>query len=100
MFRAPLGLLSRKVPGLRNPLVPVVHIGRRIWNRLRYSKHPETGKRVSKVKPDSEWITDDVPELCIVDQDLWEAVKRRQGSVDWKRKIAISGGKRTFTLGN
>ena len=52
--------------------------GRRIWNRQRFSKHPETGKRVSRMNPPSEWLTHDVPTLQIVDDALWEAVKRRQ----------------------
>ena len=28
-----------------------------VWNRLRYVKNPDTGKRVSRLNPSSEWIT-------------------------------------------
>jgi len=28
-----------------------LYVGRLVWNRLRYMKDPETGKRVSKAKP-------------------------------------------------
>ena len=56
-----------------------LYIGQRIWNRLQYRKEPETSKRVSRLRPRSEWLTQDAPELLIVDQDLWDAVKERQG---------------------
>ena len=58
-----------------------LYIGRLIWNRLRYVKDPNTGKRVSRLNPESEWITKSVPDLCIVDQELWEAVKARQKAI-------------------
>lgn len=55
-----------------------LYIGRLIWNRLAYVKNPDTGNRVSRLNPESEWIVKDVPELRIVDQDVWETVKARQ----------------------
>ncbi|WP_415257083.1 recombinase family protein [Sulfitobacter sp.] len=55
-----------------------LYIGRRFWNRQRYSKHPETGKRVSRLNPTEDWITYEDPNLCIISQDLWGAVKDRQ----------------------
>lgn len=55
-----------------------LYIGRLIWNRLAYIKNPDTGKRVSRLNPKSEWIIKDVPELRIIDDDLWEKVKARQ----------------------
>ncbi|MEM1152419.1 MAG: recombinase family protein [Pseudomonadota bacterium] len=56
-----------------------LYIGRLIWNRLRYAKDPATGKRVSRLNPESEWLIRDVPELRIIDDALWERVKARQG---------------------
>jgi site-specific DNA recombinase len=56
-----------------------LYIGRLVWNRLRYIKDPDTGKRVSRLNPESEWIVKDVPEMRIVDQELWDKVKTRQG---------------------
>jgi site-specific DNA recombinase len=44
-------------------------------------KHPSSGKRVSRPNPQTEWVIRPVPELRIVDQDLWERVKLRQGEV-------------------
>jgi site-specific DNA recombinase len=56
-----------------------LYIGRLVWNRLTYVKNPDTGKRVSRLNPEADWIVKDVPELRIVNQDLWDAVKARQG---------------------
>lgn len=52
--------------------------GRRVWNRQRFSKHPDTGKRISRINPESDWMITELPELMIIDDALWEAVKRRQ----------------------
>jgi hypothetical protein len=58
-----------------------LYIGRLIWNRLRYLKDPSTGRRVSRLNPESAWITTEVPELRIVDDKLWQAVRKRQGKI-------------------
>ena len=58
-----------------------LYIGRLVWNRLRYIKDPETGKRVSRLNDEADWIVQDVPELQIVDQALWDRVKVRQGAL-------------------
>ena len=52
-----------------------------MWNRLRYVKNPETGKRVSRINPPEDWIVAEVPELRIVDDAQWKAVKDRQGEI-------------------
>src|SRR5262245_504332 len=57
-----------------------LYIGRLVWNRRRYIKHPETGKRIARVNPRSEWTTTDVPELRIIDETVWQAVKARQAA--------------------
>ena len=38
-----------------------LYIGRMVWNRQRFLKDPDTGKRVARPNPQSEWITKDVP---------------------------------------
>ncbi|MDX0174502.1 recombinase family protein [Sinorhizobium meliloti] len=58
-----------------------LYIGKLVWNRLAYLKNPDTGNRVSRLNDPSEWIVKDVPELRIVDQELWDAVKVRQGAM-------------------
>ncbi|WP_171239137.1 recombinase family protein [Ruegeria sp. HKCCA5763] len=59
-----------------------LYIGRLVWNRLRYIKDPETGRRVSRLNDPSKWIIAEVPELRIVGDELWEAVKQRQGEIE------------------
>ena len=58
-----------------------LYIGRLIWNRQRYVKDPSTGRRVSRLNPESDWVITEVPELRIVDDRLWQAVKDRQGEI-------------------
>ncbi|WDR01637.1 recombinase family protein [Devosia algicola] len=58
-----------------------LYIGRLIWNRLRYIKDPSTGKRVSRLNPESDWLIREVPELRIVDDALWQAVRDRQAVI-------------------
>ena len=58
-----------------------LYIGRLIWNRQRFLKDPETGKRVARLNPEDEWIIQEVPELRILDDDLWRAVKERQHEI-------------------
>ncbi len=58
-----------------------LYVGRLVWNRLRYVKNPETGKRVSRINPREDWIVTEVPELRIVDDGLWQEVKDRQGEI-------------------
>ncbi|WP_264996170.1 recombinase family protein, partial [Kozakia baliensis] len=68
-----------------------LYIGRLIWNRLRYLKDPETGKRVSRLNPESEWILQEVHELRIIEPDLWEAAKSRQATTTWSQKTRGEG---------
>ena len=55
-----------------------LYIGKLVWNRLTYIKNPDTGKRVSRLNPEADWITKDVSELRIVEDALWAKVKARQ----------------------
>ena len=59
---------------LANPM----YIGRYIWNRSKFIKDPATGKQKRIERPESEWMIQEMPELRIVPQDLWDAVQRRQ----------------------
>ena len=69
-----------------------LYIGRLVWNRLRYVKDPDTGKRISKLNPEDEWIAQDVPELRIVDQPVWDAVKARQGEMKASTQAKAKNG--------
>ena len=71
-----------------------LYIGRSVWNRQRFVKNPDTGKRVAWRNPPAEWITKDVPELRIVDDDLWQATKARQASTRSTLKAGIVRARR------
>jgi site-specific DNA recombinase len=43
-----------------------------VWNRTRKTRNPETGRKVSKTRPESEWKRVDAPELRIVPEALWK----------------------------
>lgn len=71
---SPSALIGSAVRGtgmLRNP----IYVGKIVWNKVRMVKDPNTGKRVSRPNPESEWQHADVPELCIVPQELFDAVQ-------------------------
>lgn len=55
-----------------------LYVGRLVWNRLRYLKDPNTGRRVSRLNPPEDWVSVPTPELRIVPQELWDAAKSRQ----------------------
>ncbi|HEX5069071.1 MAG TPA: recombinase family protein, partial [Vicinamibacterales bacterium] len=55
-----------------------LYVGRMVWNRLRYVKNPDTGKRVSRLNPPKEWLIKSVPELRILTDEMWTAAKERQ----------------------
>ena len=55
-----------------------LYIGKLVWNRLTYVKDPDTGKRVSRLNAEDMWITQEVPELRLISEKLWQRVKERQ----------------------
>ena len=67
-----------------------LYIGRLVWNRQRFVKDPETGKRQARPNPEQDWIVEEVPELRIIDENLWQRVKARQQST--RREIVEQGG--------
>ncbi len=78
---------ARRGTGLLNN---ELYIGRLVWNRQRFLKNPDTGKRVARVNPPEEWIIAEVPELRIVDDALWQDAKTRQGELAEKYAIAAT----------
>jgi DNA invertase Pin-like site-specific DNA recombinase len=68
-----------------------LYVGRLVWNRQRFLKDPDTGKRIARMNPTSEWITKDVPELRIIDDELWNGVQARYASVQHKWKSGEEG---------
>ena len=58
-----------------------LYIGRLIWNRQHFVKDPASGKRQARPNPESQWIIEEVPNLRIVPEGLWDSVKERQKTV-------------------
>ena len=76
-----------------------LYVGRRVWNRLRYSKHPETGKRVSRLNPAEDWIIFEDPALRVIEQSLWEAVKALQSEHKKVRSTKPASDKKGLSVG-
>jgi DNA invertase Pin-like site-specific DNA recombinase len=55
-----------------------LYVGRLVWNRQRFEKDPSTGKRQARPNPPKDWIVQEVPELRIIEDALWNEVKARQ----------------------
>jgi site-specific DNA recombinase len=58
-----------------------LYIGKLIWNRQRFEKDPSSAKRQARPNPRENWITQEVPELRIIDDALWNEVKARQKQI-------------------
>jgi DNA invertase Pin-like site-specific DNA recombinase len=72
---------KRKNGILQNQL----YIGKLIFNRTRKIVDPRTRKALIRPNPESEWLIEDVPELRIVDDQLWQAVQDMLGAVQTRR---------------
>jgi site-specific DNA recombinase len=59
---------------LQNP----IYDGRIVWNRVRMVKDPDTGKRISRVNPQSEWQEEAAPQLRIVPAEIFAKVNGRK----------------------
>jgi site-specific DNA recombinase len=68
-----------------------LYAGRYLWNRFTWVRNPETGKRVPRLRPESEWIVTEAPELRIVSGALWDQVKARQIEIT-RRVRGLRGG--------
>lgn len=80
------GNVQRRNGILNNEL----YVGRLIWNRQRFLKDPDTGKRIARPNPEADWVTHDVPELRIVDDARWQAVRDRQASLQMTSRETAS----------
>lgn len=68
-----LGGAARETGMLRNRL----YIGERIWNRQRFVKDPTSGRRVARPNAREAWVVAQVPNLAIVDAEIWERTQQR-----------------------
>ena len=59
---------------LNNPL----YRGELVWNRREWRKNPDSDRRerLYRLRNESEWLRIEVPDLRIIDEALWEKVRR------------------------
>ncbi|MGN6383699.1 MAG: recombinase family protein [Dyella sp.] len=69
-----------------------IYVGRQIWNRSHFLKHPETGRRVRRERPRSEWIITEKPELAIVSRETWEEAQARGRGMKPARSTTLGAG--------
>ena len=55
-----------------------IYAGRLVWNRVSMVKDPDTGKRISRPRPEAEWQRADAPHLRIVDDLLFQRAQSRK----------------------
>jgi hypothetical protein len=53
------------------------YAGRWIWNKTRFLKDPDSGRRRPIDRPPEEWIVQERPDLRIINPDLWAAAQAR-----------------------
>ena len=58
-----------------------LYVGVITYNRQRFVKDPATGRRQARPNPPSEWLTANLPELCIIDQETWDHAQWRRKAV-------------------
>jgi DNA invertase Pin-like site-specific DNA recombinase len=58
-----------------------LYAGERIFNRRKFRKHPDTGRRSSVLNPEAEWIRMPAPELRLIDEALWARVQARNAAL-------------------
>ena len=75
-----------------------LYLGRITYNRQRFVKDPDTGKRRSRPNPQKLWVITHVPELQIIEQDIWDktqSLKQRyfshRGNKRQTKKRLLSG---------
>lgn len=67
------------------------YIGRVVWNRRQWLKDPDSGKRRYVERPASEWQVREAPELRIIDDTTWRAVRAR---IENRQHAASPDGRR------
>jgi site-specific DNA recombinase len=61
--------------GIREILRNETYRGVNIWNRTQKVRNPETGRKETRQRPDSEWVRVERPELRIVSEEQWMRVQ-------------------------
>ena len=87
------GHRGRGVGILANP----IYVGRQVFNRHAFPRDPDTGSRRARMKATSEWIETPVPDLAIVEEELWLRVQERLTAIPASRPERHRRPKRLFS---
>ena len=75
-----------------------LYLGNIIYNRQSFVRDPDTGKRRSRLNPEALWVTKHVPQLQIIDHEVWDkaqAIKAKyashRGNKRQTRKLLLTG---------
>jgi site-specific DNA recombinase len=80
---------TKRGPARRGWAVSTIHTilrnekyaGDWVWNKTRFLKDPDSGRRRPIPRPQTEWIRQERPKLRIVDEDLWHTVHTRLAEI-------------------
>ena len=81
----------------RGTLNNEIYIGKFSWNRTAGKKNPKTGTKSPVLKEPEEWLIKDRPDLRIISDDLWAAVKKRQKEINDRTNGNFDQRKRLFS---
>ncbi len=79
-------------------LCNTLYIGQISWGREQKVRDPDTGRRLMRVRPKSEWTVVAAPDLRIVPPDLWERVQARRARRVWTADISSHGSRPRYLL--
>lgn len=63
-----------------------------VWNRTKKERNPETGRKTSRPRPESDWKRVEVPEWRIVSDELWERAQARKRFAGQRFSASQMGG--------
>lgn len=63
-----------------------------VWNRTKKERNPETGRKTSRPRPESDWRRVEIPEWRIVSDELWERVEAQIKRMSNKWTATSLGG--------
>ncbi len=73
------------------------YIGEWIYNKRVYSTNPDTGKKIPKPRPRSDWILTSREDLRIIPQELWDQVQKHlRDNEECRRKYAKTRKQKVF----
>lgn len=53
------------------------YLGKFTWNKRKWSRHGPERSRIARERPAAEWITQERPELAIIEKEVWAAVQAK-----------------------